>query len=262
MACTYTYQGLEYSKDQLLEQLADDLFKNINNTSSILRSIATKSSITSDTALMLNQRYADAKNMLQAIKNSSDSKEEKLKKTAYYKNLMEKTNTARKELLAEASDKQLDWVLDKGFEDIKLVEAIFNSPKVTFNELQFANNVVETWSNVNKVLDIESSHEIIDDAVRDKVENLLKSYAILEQRTRSIAKRLLEEAGLKDFKIIDTSSLTEWTRELTTAGIPITNKLSYLIKEINLKINKEHIKNHSNIDNMFDKIKLDFLILN
>lgn len=255
MACVYNYEGVNYSKDELIKQLSEDLFKNIDKNQGILRSIATKSSLTSDTALMLAQRYADAKNMLQAIKNSSDTKEEKLKKTAYYKNIMEKTSEARKELLAESSDKQLDWVLNKGLEDVKLVETIYDSPKVTFNELQFANNVVETWASLKQVLGVETIHEIPDDEVRKKADDILNKYRALEERTRQIAIRLLQEAGLKDFKIVDTTSLTEWTRELTTAGIPITNKLSYIIKEVNLKINKEHVKNHNKIDSMFDKIK-------
>jgi hypothetical protein len=258
MPCTYTYNGIEYSKDLLIEQLATDLFKTLNTPDSPLRSIATKSkssTIVADTALMLNQRYIDAKNMLQAINNSNESKEEKLKKTAYYKNIMEKTNEARKELLAEASNKQLDWILEKGLADVAIVEAIYKSDKVTFNELQFANEVVETWSNLKKVLGIESIYEIPDEATRDKVNDVLNKYRELEERTRQIAVRLLQNSGIKDFKIIDTTKLTEYTRELSTAGIPITNKLAYIIKEINLKINKEHIKNHSKIDSMFDKIK-------
>ena len=98
MACTYTYRGVEYTKSELLERLSIDLFKDLNNEN-IFRSIATKKSksspIVSETSLMLSQRYNDAKNMLQAIKNSSDTKEEKLKKTAYYKNIMEQTLLSR-----------------------------------------------------------------------------------------------------------------------------------------------------------------------
>ena len=115
MACKYVYNGVEYSKKELLEELGRDLFKDLNNNN-VFRSISTKpksSSIVTETVLMLNQRYIDAKNMLQAIKNSNDTKEEKLKKTAYYKNIMEKTNLTRRELVELSADKQLDFISEE-----------------------------------------------------------------------------------------------------------------------------------------------------
>jgi hypothetical protein len=56
-------------------------------------------------------------------------------------------------------------------------------------------------------------------------------------------------------KITDTSNFTLWLRELSTAGIPITNKLSFVINEINLIINREHNKNYTEIDKYHDSIK-------
>ena len=257
MACKYVYNGVEYSKKELLEELGRDLFKDLNNNN-VFRSISTKpksSSIVTETVLMLNQRYIDAKNMLQAIKNSNDTKEEKLKKTAYYKNIMEKTNLTRRELVELSADKQLDFILDKALVDAKLVDTLFSSEKITFNELRFANNIVETWSNLNKALGVDTVYDIADQDIKDKANNILNKYRELSERNRQIAIKLLKDSGLSDFKLTETSIATEFVRELTTAGVPITNKLSYIIKETNFKINKEHNANYETIDSKFEKIK-------
>ena len=257
MACKYVYNGVEYSKKELLEELGRDLFNDLNNNN-IFRSISSKpksSSIVSETVLMLNQRYIDAKNMLQAINNSTDTKKEKLKKTAYYKNIMEQTNLTRKELIELKSDKQLDFILDKAMVDARLVDALFSSDKITFSELRFANNIVETWSNLNKALGIETVYDIADEDIKNKANSILNKYRELDELTRQIGIKLLKDAGLSDLKLTETSIATEFVRELSTAGVPITNKLSYIIKETNFKINKEHGENYKNIDEKFDLIK-------
>jgi hypothetical protein len=258
MACTYTYRGVEYTKNELLERLSIDLFKDLNNEN-IFRSIATKKSksspIVSETSLMLSQRYNDAKNMLQAIKNSDDTKEEKLRKTAYYKNIMEQTLLSRKELLQMPADKQLDYVLDKALSDANLVDTLFKSDKITFNELRFANNVVDTWSNLNTGLGVDTIYDIADEDIKDKANLILNRYRELNDRTRQIAIKLLKEAGVSDTKLRETSIATQFVRELSTAGVPITNKLAYIIKETNFKINKEHNTNHETIDSKFNLIK-------
>ncbi len=260
MACKYTYRGVEYTKNELLERLSIDLFKDLNNEN-IFRSISTSkkksksSPVVSETVLMLNQRYADAKNMLQAIKNSNDSKKEKLRKTAYYKNIMEQTSLARKELLQMPADKQLDYVLDKALADANLVDTIFKSDKITFNELRFANNVVETWSNLNTALGVDTVYDIADEDIKDKANLILNKYRELNERTRQIAIKLLKEVGVNDRKLKETSIATQFVRELSTAGVEITNKLALIIKETNFRINKEHNKNYENIDSKFELIK-------
>ena len=177
MACTYTYRGVNYTKEQLLERLSIDLYKDLNNEN-VFRSISTKpkkqSNILSESVLMLNQRYADAKNMLQAIKNSSDTKEEKLRKTAYYKNIMEQTRLSRKELIETPSDKQLDYVLDKALGDAKLVDSLFNSSTLSYSELRFANNIVETWSHLNNGLGVDTIYDIADEDFVDILEEYIE----------------------------------------------------------------------------------------
>lgn len=267
MACRYIYQDREYTKEEMIETLVNDLFTSPSGMN-ILRSIAsTKSASSSDfistTVKMLNQRYLDAKNMVQAIKNSDATKEEKLKKTAIYKNIMTKTNQARKELLATAIHKQLDYVFDQAIADSKLVQALYNSDTITFNELQFAASIVDTWSNINLALGIETEYsKDISEEDRQKLLNILNTYRGLDGRTREIAIELISqsqkggEISKKELvKLVDTTIMTEYARELSTAGIPITNKLAYIIKEINYKINREHNENHEQVDKMFNKIK-------
>ena len=110
MACTYTYEGVEYSKEELIDKLTDVLYKDLGSKN-VFRSIKTKSSdIVADTAKMLAQRYTDSKNMIQAVKQGEGTKEEKLKKIAYYKDILDKTSAARKELLELSTDKQIDYI--------------------------------------------------------------------------------------------------------------------------------------------------------
>ena len=267
MACRYIYQDREYTKDEMIENLVNELFTSSQGMG-VLRSIASKKSTSSSdfistTVKMLNQRYMDAKNMLQAIKNSDASKEEKLKKTAIYKNIMEKTNQARKELLSTAIHKQLDYVFDQALADAKLVQSLYNSDTITFNELQFAANIVDTWSHINSALGIETEYsKDISEEDREKLLNILNTYRGLDGRTREIAIELISQSQKggeiskeEIVKLVDTTIMTEYARELSTAGIPISNKLAYIIKEINYKINREHNENYGKIDKMFDKIK-------
>ena len=255
MACTYRYEGADYSKEELIDELSRVLYKDLENKN-VLRSIKTKSSdVVAETAKMLAQRYTDSKNMIQAIKNSSDSKEEKLKKVAYYKDLMDKTSAARKELLELSTDKQIDYILNQAMIDTKIVEVLFKSDKVTFSELRYANNVVETWKNLNKAMDLNTIYDIADPVIRARAVEINNKYLEFDQLTRQIGIELLKQSGLKDFKITETSFATQWVRELSTAGIPITNELAKIIKSVNFKINKEHNENYADVDSKFALIK-------
>lgn len=255
MACTYTYEGVEYTKDELIEELSRVLYKDLDNKN-IFRSIKTKSSdIVSETSRMLSQRYIDAKNMLQAIKTGTDTKEEKLRKSAYYKNIMEKTNAARKELLQLSTDKQLDYILNQASIDAKIVETLFSSDKVTFSELRFAVNVVDTWSNLDRALGIDTVYDIKNPEIKAKAVDINTKYIEYGERIRQIGIELIKQSGLTDFKLSETSLATDWTRELSTAGIPLTNELAKIIKTVNFRINKEHTDNYNIIDNKFEVIK-------
>lgn len=255
MACTYTYEGVDYSKEELVEKLSEVLYKDLNNKN-VFRSIKTKSSeLVSETAKMLSQRYNDAKDMLQAVKSSNDSKEEKLKKTVYYKDIMDKTNATRKELLKLSSDKQTDYILDQAMIDAKIVDALFSSDIATFSELKFAGTVVDTWSNLNKAIGLDSVYEIKNEDIRNKAIEITNKYLEFGERLRQIALELIKQSGLTDFKLTETSVPTEYFRELGTAGIPITNELAKIIKTVNFRINKEHNENYATIDDKFNLIK-------
>lgn len=258
MACKYNYNGNLYTQQELVEELSNVLFNNLSE-GHVFKSISTKkaekSEIVSETVKMLNQRYSDAKNMLQAVKTSSDTKEEKLKKVAYYKNIMEKTNADRRKLLELSTDKQLDYILNYALADANLVETLFSSTSITFNELKFANNIVETWSNLNRGLGIDTTYDIKDEEIKKKAVEIKNKYVEFSERTRQIAIRLLKNAGVEDFKLTETSIPTQFLRELGTAGVPLTNVLAKIIKTVNFRINKEHNDNYSIIDSKFDSIK-------
>lgn len=256
MACTYTYEGVEYSKEELIDKLTDVLYKDLGSKN-VFRSIKTKSSdIVADTAKMLAQRYTDSKNMIQAVKQGEGTKEEKLKKIAYYKDILDKTSAARKELLELSTDKQIDYILGQANIDAKVVEALLlANDKATFSELRYANDIVETWKNLHRAMGLDTIYDIADPTIRAKAIEINNKYLEYSQRMNQLGKELLRQSGLKDFKITETSFATQWVRELSTAGIPLTNELAKIIKTVNFRINKEHNENYSAIDNKFDLIK-------
>jgi hypothetical protein len=265
MACKYTYKGREFSKDELIKQLASDGFTEFGGLNNIYKSIATTkkkkmSDLLSDTNLMLKQRYRDANNMLQAINNDATlSKAEKFTKKAEYKKIMREISKTISDLNDADVDKQVDFILGQALIDADMVEGMYTNNEITFNDLQFANSIVETWSNVYKVLGIESSTDIKNENIRKKIQDVDGRYSDLSKKSRRIAIELVKEStGLSEAditKMVDTSFFTEWARELSTTGIALPNKLAFTIKKVNTKINMEHNKNERTIEAAYEKIK-------
>jgi hypothetical protein len=265
MACSYNYDGKMYSKEELIEQLAQNTFPVYGGMSNILKSAAvqkkkTQSDLLADTNLMLKQRYQDAKNMLQAINlNPALSKAEKELKKAEYRKIMNDLRDTIKDLSTTDIDKQLDFILNQALIDANLVDSLYNNSEITFNDFQFASDIVETWSSVYKVLGIESSDDIKNEEIKKKMQNVDAIYSDLSKKSRRIAIELIKEStGLKEVDItrmVDTSWFTEWARELGTAGVALPNKLAYLIKKVNIKINMEHNKNEREIEDQYESIK-------
>lgn len=265
MSCQYTYNGREFSKDELIKQLASDGFTEFGGLNNIYKSIATTkkkkmSDLLSDTNLMLKQRYRDANNMLQAINNDATlNKAEKYSKKAEYRKIMREISKTINDLNDADVDKQVDFILSQALIDANMVEAMYTNTEITFNDLQFANSIVETWSNVYKVLGIESSTDIKNEDIRKKIQDVDGRYSDLSKKSRRIAIELVKEStelSEADItKMVDTSFFTEWARELSTSGIALPNKLAFTIKKVNTKINMEHNKNERNIDDAYEKIK-------
>jgi hypothetical protein len=268
MACKYIHNGKEYTKEELLSELANGYVDNTGKSTDIFKSIATKkknnarTGIVNDTITMLQQRVKNTLDVLQAIKTSSDPKDEKIKKTAYYKNILNKTRKSITELKLLSQKDQAKYIIEIALIDAELIRAMYSNKNMSFNELQFANNVVETWSNLNKVFGIEDlSDKRVDPDILDGLKKVLGEFYVLNTQSRAIAKKLIADASKgklseKDLdKLVDTTWITRKTRELATAGIPISNHLAYIIKEVNMKINEEHVKNYSLIDKMTAKVK-------
>jgi hypothetical protein len=269
MACKYIYNGREYTKEELIADIAKGQFE--VRPTDIFKSVATQkkqkqSDIVRDTLTVLYQRKKQAEDVIQAIKNSKDPKDVKLKKTAYYNGIINRTNDSIKELREMDADKQLDFILDLARIDAELVKAMYTSKSMTFNELQFANTIVETWKSLPEALGITDIYDVkVDPELTKQLEQNEVEYALLSRRSHAMAVELIKKASKGKLsedditKLVDTTRITEWTRELSTAGIPIANHLAYIMKEVNLKINKEHNKNYDLIDKMTQGIK-DFSI--
>jgi hypothetical protein len=279
MACKYVYNGEEYSKEELLDILKRD--NALNNMSMVeLRSITTKpktSDIISKSVTVLQQRKSDAINMKKTIKNSNASKEEKIKDIYKYDQIIEQANEAINNLKIVTPSKKLNLILTTAENDIKIVDAAFKSNNLNIRDFRIILDIVDTWSSINNLLGIETTEnvsdekEIIQDLEGNKIEiaspkkrldKIKSTYLQYSEECRKVALTLIENStkGVKVerinlLQIVDTSILTEYLRELSTAGIPITNKLSYIINEVNLIINKEHNKNHTEIDEKFELIK-------
>jgi len=265
MACEYTYKGREFSKENLIKELSNDGFSEFGGLNNIYKSVATAkkkkvSELLADSNLMLKQRYRDANNMLQAINNNPKlSKAEKFAKKAEYRKIMSDISKSISDLNDADVDKQLDFLLSQAMIDSDLVEAMYSNTDITYNDLQFANNIVDTWSNLYKVLGIESSVDVKNEDTRNRVQEVDAKYSDLSKKSRRIAIELVKEStGLSEAditKMVDTSWFTEWARELSTTGIALPNKLAFIIKKVNMKINMEHNKNQAEIDDQFAPIK-------
>jgi hypothetical protein len=265
---------MEFEKDELVKYLIDnpsEKFDNSGKQSDFYYSIKTGASlkdlkkaglnVTVATVTMLNQRISDAKNMAQAIEHSAYSEEEKLRLKAYYKNIIQETTGALRDISTSTGDKQLNLILNQATIDHKLVETMYkSSDSISFNELKFAKEMVESWSNFKSVLGIEDVDELPDET-REKVRTILHNFSDLSDKTRRIAIELIRKAfdgkitETEITRIVDTSLATEWIRDLTTTGVPIANVLSRLLEETNIKINKERNDIHREIDKVADKLK-------
>ena len=279
MACKYIYKGAEYSKEELMSLLKRD---DVLNSMSMLelRSIATKpksADIISDSIKLMQNRKTDAINMKKTIMNTNMSKNEKIKNIAKYDNIIKHANETIKSLSNVSASKKLDLILKMAEDDIKIVEAAFNSNNLKLDDHRFIQDIIDTWNSINLLLGIESiegvsdKKEIIIDIEGNKIEsespkkrleNIKSKYNLFGEQSRQVAVELILKSqkniklNKEDLlKIVDTSFFTEWTRELSTAGIPITNKLAYIIGEVNMIINREHNNNHKKIDEMFNLIK-------
>lgn len=272
MSCKYLYNGKVYTKEELISSIANGYFD--TRSTEVYRSIATtkkarvekKASITQDTLTVLKQRKKQAEDVILAIQQSSDSEKQKKTKIAYYKNIIRKIYDTMKTLRETAADKQLDYVFSMARIDAELVEKMYLSKTLNFPELQFANTIVETWKHLPDALGlVDFTDPKVDPNVRKQLEEIYSRYALLDSRSRGIAIELIKQASGNKLteadiiKLVDTSLATEWTRELSTAGVAITNHLAYKLKEVNLKINKDHTNNYAIIDKMTAGIK-DFRI--
>lgn len=274
MSCKYTYNGMDFTKDELIQYLLDnpsDKFDNSGKPSEFYYSIKTGATmkdwkkaglkVTVDTITMLNQRISDAKNMAQAIEHSQYSNEEKLKLKAYYKNIIQDTADAIREIRKSSADKHIDLILNQADIDHKLVDSMYkSSTNMTFNDLKFAKEIVESWSNFKTVLGIEDVDEL-PEGTRERVRTILHNFSDLSDKTRRIAIELIRNAfdgkitETEITRIVDISFATEWVRDLTTTGVPIANVLGRLLEETNIKINQERNAIHRSIDKIAEKLK-------
>lgn len=279
MACKYIYKGNEYSKEELIEILKND--QTLNNLSvREFRSIATKpktADIISNSITLMQQRKTDAINLKKTVKNSNLSKEEKIAKIVQYDRIIQQANETIKQLSQVPQSKKVDLILTMAENDSKIVEAAFNSSNLNLDQHKFIQEIVDTWNSINVLLDIESVEDVTDEkqtykdaegniveseSPRKRLKEIKAKYQGYSETSRQVAINLIEQSrrGIKLerkdlLKILDTSFFTEWVRELSTAGIPITNKLSYIINNVNLIINREHNKNYAEIDKYYDMIK-------
>ena len=279
MACKYIYKEKEYSKEELMNILKND--STLNNLSvQTFRSIATKSpnlDMIEKSIKLMQQRKTDAINLKKTVKNSNLSKEEKIAKTAEYDEIIKDANESIKGLSRVDASKKLNFILSMAENDSKIIEAAFASNDLNLDQHVFIQEIVDSWNNINLLLDIQDISLVSDEkefitdsegntieveSVQERLKNIKSKYALYAEKSRVVAIKLIKESqkGVKlnenDLtKIIDTHISTEYLRELSTAGIPITNKLAYIINEINLIINKEHNKNYSEIDSYENLIK-------
>jgi hypothetical protein len=178
MSCKYTYKGIEYTENELIAELQNDPeFNDI--PANVFRSIATNNNKTTpveDVVIVLAQRYKEAQNMIKAIQNSTDSKEEKIEKITKYNIIKEDTQNSIKEIQSLPSSKQLEFILQQAESDVKFVNSIYTSTSASFSDLQFASTIVDTWSNIKNALNIETTADITDEDLRKRINGIIGTY--------------------------------------------------------------------------------------
>lgn len=272
MSCRYLHQGKYYTKESLIRELAENEKSLGRSVKTVFDSIATvrksrNSGLVSETLELLRQRVTDAQNIIQSIKqNKTLTEKQKRSKISENRLIIKNTRKTIDEITTAASDSQLDIIMNLALQDAKMIEMMYESKSpLSTNELQFARNAVESWLSLGEVLNIKSSNDIKDDEpgdkqyLRDKYDQIRLRFDRLNGMTEKLAiewvKAMHKLTDDQISQIQDTTIMTQYARELGTAGNALANRIAYILKDVALKVDIEHNKNYQTIDKMVDTIK-------
>ena len=214
---------------------------------------------------VLNLRIKEARQLRDRVNNDPKlSFDEKTKQTKYYNDII---STAIEQKTQLKENNELKYVFLLAETDLDMANDVLYNAKSTMGEVRIVYRAVQAWRNITKVLGVKDLSDLTEED-RERVSSIEAKAIEYNRRLVDLSVKLIAKAFSSEQKVIDPKDLynemlglpevswiTSQTRDISTTGIPLINLLAKVIQESNLKIDKEHYKIHSIIDDMFEKIK-------
>lgn len=213
------------------------------------------------------KQHIDARE--RARHNANYTKEQKIEREKYYNTLIKRLDNQIDVLQKENNIKA---VIAQGVSDIQTIREMLSGSIVSLSELLLADDIVKTWANVERIFNIPNVMEVPADAdgsftTRDlliQISNDANSFnnsiayhakkEIINTYNKNIADPS-KEMSIKDIEAIrDISAWKKNARDITTVDNKLVGYLAKLITKVNLRIEKEHNRNHRLIDAALKKI--------
>lgn len=231
------------------------------------RSVATKRTSTltdyvKKSIALLDFRIKEARQQRDKVNaNPKLSFEEKTKQAKYFNDIIS-DSIQKKEQLKEKNE--LEYVYLVAETDLDMAsDILLNSSKTTMGELRIAYRAVEAWKNIVNILGVGTLEELTEED-QARISSIRAKAIDLNERLLNLSIKLIGSTYSKDpndlFNLAKSAlkGANLWkafTRDISTTGIPIVNLLAKIIQEANLKIDKEHYRIYSEIDDAYNKIK-------
>jgi hypothetical protein len=212
------------------------------------------------------KQHVDARE--RAKLNKEYSKEQKIEREKYYNALIKRLETQIDTLQKENSIK---IVVAQGLADIQTIKEMLSGSVVSLSELLLADDIIKTWTNMERLFNIPNIMEVPADSdgtftTRDTLIEINDAAQSFNNRIAYFAKNEIlkainknvgegQEVTIKDIEAMkDVSYWKAKARDITTVDNKLVGYLAKLITEVNMRIEKEHNRNHKKIDEATAKI--------
>lgn len=196
--------------------------------------------------------------------NKEYTKDQKIERERYYNNVIKKL---RQQIETLTKNNTVDYVIAQGISDMNMVRQTLSGPIVSLTEIRFVDDIVQAWSNINTILNIQSVDDIVDPQAKELAKKIRFEALENQERLSILARKLLIEeynksmpegqeitaTDLEAFR--DVSTWQSLARDITTVDNKTVAWLAKIINQANLRITKEHNRNYQEIDSEFEKIK-------
>jgi hypothetical protein len=235
------------------------------------RSVATKKTqplidYVSKTIKVLNLRIKEARQLRDKVNNNPKlTFEEKTKQSKKFEDIISDAIEKKKQLKEQNSIEYVYLIAETDLDMAK--DVLFDSEKSTMGDVRVAYRAAETWKNITMILGVKNLSDVTEKEA-ERIQAIESKAIEMNRRLVDLSVKLIAQKFSSETKEIkaddlynylkglpDVNWLTSQARDISTTGIPIVNLLAKAIQEANLKIDKEHGRNHGRIDEAYDKVK-------